>query len=69
MSTIAELIAEIEKRELILPEFQRGFVWSPTKVKDYIESIYKNYPTDNHISKLKVNQLTLKVAMFVSCNH
>jgi len=28
MSTIGELITEIEKRELILPEFQRRFVWS-----------------------------------------
>lgn len=36
MSTVAELLFEIEKRELILTEFQRGFVWSPTKVKNYI---------------------------------
>lgn len=49
MSTIAELLSEIRKRELILPEFQRGFVWSPTKVKDYIESIYRNYPTGHFL--------------------
>ncbi|MFC1932280.1 DUF262 domain-containing protein [Chloroflexota bacterium] len=49
MSTITELLSEIEKGELILPEFQRGFVWSPTKVKDYIESIYKNYPTGHFL--------------------
>ncbi|MFO7772962.1 MAG: DUF262 domain-containing protein [Dehalococcoidia bacterium] len=49
MSTIAELLSEIEKAELILPEFQRGFVWSPTKVKAYIESIYKNYPTGHFL--------------------
>jgi len=49
MSTITELLSEIEKGELILPEFQRGFVWLPTKVKDYIESIYKNYPTGHFL--------------------
>ena len=49
MSTISELLTEIEKGELILPEFQRGFVWSPTKVKDYIESIYRNYPTGHFL--------------------
>lgn len=49
MSTVAELLIEIEKRELILPEFQRGFVWSPTKVKNYVESIYRNYPTGHFL--------------------
>jgi len=45
VSSIAELLREIEKRELILPEFQRRFVWSRAKVKAYIESIYRKYPT------------------------
>ena len=49
MSTVAELLVEIEKRELILPEFQRGFVWSREKVKGYIASIYKNYPTGHFL--------------------
>ena len=49
MSTIAELLSDIEKKDLILPEFQRGFVWSQAKVKDYIESIYRNYPTGHFL--------------------
>jgi uncharacterized protein with ParB-like and HNH nuclease domain len=49
MSTITELLREIEKRELILPEFQRGFVWTQAKVKNYIESIYRNYPTGHFL--------------------
>lgn len=49
MSTISELLTEIEKGELILPEFQRGFVWSSTKVKNYIDSIYRNFPTGNFL--------------------
>jgi len=27
-----------------IPEFQRGFVWKPSQVKDLIESLYFNYP-------------------------
>lgn len=42
MSTIGELLVEIQKRELILLEFQRGFVWSPTKVKNYISFVLMN---------------------------
>jgi hypothetical protein len=49
MSTIAELLSEVKKGELILPEFQRGFVWSAKKVKDYIESIYRKYPTGHFL--------------------
>ena len=49
MSSIAELLREIEKRELILPEFQRGSVWSRAKVKAYIESIYRKYPTGHFL--------------------
>lgn len=48
-STIAELLAEIEKGELVLPEFQRGFVWTREKVKNYIDSIYRNYPTGHFL--------------------
>jgi len=49
MSTITELLSEIEKGELILPEFQRGFVWTNAKVKDYLDSIYRNYPTGHFL--------------------
>jgi uncharacterized protein with ParB-like and HNH nuclease domain len=31
--TIRDLIAEIDKRQMILPEFQRGYVWKPTQVR------------------------------------
>lgn len=49
MSTIAELLTEVEKGELILPEFQRGFVWPQQKVKSYIDSVYRNYPTGHFL--------------------
>ena len=31
---IHELIREIEQGDLILPEFQRGYVWSRDQVKE-----------------------------------
>lgn len=49
MKTISELLSDIENKELILPEFQRGFVWKPPKVKAYVESIYRNYPTGHFL--------------------
>ena len=27
-----------------MPEFQRNFVWTPTGVKDLVESLYLDYP-------------------------
>lgn len=39
------LLNDIENEDLVLPEFQRGFVWKEKDVKTYIHSLYKNYPT------------------------
>jgi len=27
-----------------IPDFQRGFVWNPTKVQDLVDSLWRNYP-------------------------
>ena len=43
--TVAELIRDIEKNELILPEFQRGYVWTRKQVREYLASLYRGYPT------------------------
>ncbi len=43
--TVAELIRDIEKNELILPEFQRGYVWTRKQVREYLASLYRSYPT------------------------
>jgi len=45
VTTIAQLLIEVEKREVILPEFQRGYVWQRGQVRDYIKSLYHKYPT------------------------
>jgi len=39
--TIMRLMEEIRKGQLILPEFQRGYVWTPTQVREYLGSLYK----------------------------
>lgn len=42
---VQDLLRDIDNKELILPEFQRGYVWSRKQVKEYLHSIYKGYPT------------------------
>jgi len=39
------ILNDIEKEDLVLPEFQRGFVWNEKDIKTYIQSMYKVYPT------------------------
>ena len=35
----------IENNQYFLPEFQRGYVWTSGKVKEYFQSLYLGYPT------------------------
>lgn len=41
---INELIASIKKRDLVLPEFQREFVWTRSQAKQLMVSLLKGYP-------------------------
>ncbi len=43
--TIQQLVNEIENKGYILPEFQRGYVWTRDKVRGYLSSLYRGYPT------------------------
>src|SRR4051812_28210678 len=47
--SISELIGQIGKEELILPEFQRGYVWNREKVKEYLTSLYRGFPTGSFL--------------------
>jgi hypothetical protein len=38
------LMNDIENGRVRLPTFQREFVWSPGKVIDLVDSVYKGYP-------------------------
>ncbi|ANZ34902.1 hypothetical protein BBK82_01215 [Lentzea guizhouensis] len=42
---ISELVNQIERGEIKLPEIQRGYVWKPTQVAKLIESLYRGYPS------------------------
>ena len=42
--TVNQLIEKIETGELGLPELQRPFVWSNTKVRDLLDSMFTGYP-------------------------
>jgi len=47
--TVTDLIKEIRKGGLILPEFQRGYVWTYTQVREYLASLYRGYPTGSFL--------------------
>jgi hypothetical protein len=44
-TTVAELINLIRTGELRLPEMQRRYVWPATRVRDLLDSLYRNYPS------------------------
>jgi hypothetical protein len=46
---VSDLIKQIKLGELILPEFQRGYVWKRPKVKAYVQSLYLGYPTGHFL--------------------
>ena len=41
---INELLSSIAKRDMVLPEFQREYVWSKDQAKQLISSLVKEYP-------------------------
>jgi len=47
--TIESLIKDIERGQYFLPEFQRGFRWTPEQVKQYLQSLYREYPTGSFL--------------------
>ena len=43
--TIQELVTQIERGEMRLPEMQRRYVWRATRVRDLLDSLYRGYPS------------------------
>nr|WP_275588211.1 DUF262 domain-containing protein [Paenarthrobacter ilicis] len=39
------MVEKIARRELQLPEMQRKYVWTATKVRDLLDSLYRGYPS------------------------
>lgn len=42
--SLSKLIQDIEIGEIGLPDIQRPFVWTSTKVRDLFDSMYKGFP-------------------------
>jgi hypothetical protein len=43
--SIAELLTQIRRGEILLPEFQRGYVWNSDQVRGLFQSLYRKHPT------------------------
>src|SRR5436309_2654606 len=42
--SLKDLLSEIHSRTMVLPDFQRDFVWDPGATQELIVSIANNYP-------------------------
>ena len=58
--SLQEIISEIAKGEIQLPEFQRDYVWKTTDKKALLESIFNGYP----IGSLLLLEMDKKKPMF-----
>lgn len=43
--SVGDLVSMIERGELQLPEMQRRYVWTSTRVRDLLDSLYREYPS------------------------
>jgi hypothetical protein len=43
--SVGDLVSMIERGELKLPEMQRRYVWTSTRVRDLLDSLYRGYPS------------------------
>lgn len=44
-TTVRELVDMVGRGELRLPEMQRRYVWTATRVRDLLDSLYRGYPS------------------------
>ena len=49
METVQDLIGQIKKGEVLLPEFQRGYVWNRDQVRLFFQSLYRGHPTGHFL--------------------
>jgi len=43
--SIQDLLSQIRRGEILLPEFQRGYVWNRDQVRGLAQSLYRKHPT------------------------
>ena len=44
MTKLAAILDQIDSRSVLLPEFQRGYVWNRDQVRGLMRSLYRGYP-------------------------
>ena len=65
-ATVQELVDQIDRGEIRLPEMQRSYVWKAKQVRDLFDSLYRGWPSgaillwesdeDVHEQQLAVSQ-------------
>lgn len=60
--TIREAIENIEHNQLLIPEFQRGYVWKAEQVEALFDSILNNYPIGTFLFWDHSNETQSKLA-------
>ena len=45
VKSIQDLLKQIGRNEILLPEFQRGYVWNRDQVRGLMQSLYRKHPT------------------------
>src|SRR5215218_7635582 len=43
-SAVTQLLEDVRREQIAIPELQRPFVWDSIKVRDLLDSLYKGYP-------------------------
>ncbi|WP_232074892.1 GmrSD restriction endonuclease domain-containing protein [Phytohabitans suffuscus] len=43
--SVREILDQVSRREIMLPELQRDYVWKPTQVAKLVDSLYRGYPS------------------------
>ncbi|MDO6604133.1 GmrSD restriction endonuclease domain-containing protein [Arenibacter palladensis] len=46
---IQDILSSIDNNEFTIPEFQRGYVWNSTQVKEFFRSLYLGYPSGSFL--------------------
>src|ERR1022692_4818612 len=44
MTKLAAILDQIDSGSILLPEFQRGYVWNRDQVRGLMRSLYRGYP-------------------------
>src|SRR5437667_5900688 len=44
-TNVGYLVDMVQRGELRLPEMQRRYVWTATRVRDLLDSLYRGYPS------------------------